>query len=275
MKTSSLITYLFFITFNSITMHAKQVETDNSYTFKDCIIVNEESTISKNNDLEKIKSWQAGEIVNKESILVYGKKNCFCQNSIDSKLFQRIYKKSYKENCTVPLKDLRYLKVLHVDLKSQIHLGELICHKDISQDLLDIFEALFDANYPIERMVLIDNYNAEDELSMRDNNTSCFNFRMISGTHTPSNHSTGRAIDINPLYNPYVRMKGGKTIYQPKTAKAYLNRKNHVPYMIKKGDLCYKLFKRHGFIWGGDWKSVKDFQHFEKKQVSTSNNFKE
>ena len=211
-----------------------------------------------------LTSWKAGEIVTQQQIDAFGIDKCFIQLPIDEILFKRIYKKSYKANCPIPINELRYLKVLHVDIDKNIRLGELICHQDISNDLLAIFKILFKACYPIERMVLIDDYNAEDEPSMQANNTSCFNFRNISGTNNLSNHSTGHAIDINPLYNPYVKNKKGKIIYQPKTAGKYINRLNNFPYKITKGDLCYKLFKKHGFKWGGEWKNVKDFQHFEK-----------
>lgn len=226
--------------------------------------ITQDKEISLENDLIKIRNWQAGEKVSAESVKVFGEENCFQQLPINDQIFKRIYKKSYKADCIVPKNDLRYLKILHFDLQDRICLGELICHKDISIDLITIFSALYKAHYPIERMVLIDTYNATDELSMRDNNTSCFNFRRISGTNVLSNHSTGHAIDINPLYNPYCKKKNGKSIYQPQTAKQYLNRQDNFPYKITKGDLCYKLFKEHGFVWGGDWNSVKDYQHFEK-----------
>lgn len=215
-------------------------------------------------DLEKLKNWLAGQTVSPLSIKQFGRAKCFEATHIDSLLFRRIYRKSYKENCSVPIEQLRYLKVLHYDIHGKIHLGELICHQDISQDLLEIFSELYDARYPIERMVLIDDFNAEDEASMQANNTSCFNFRKIAGSRTLSKHSTGHAVDINPLYNPYMKVRNGKTIFQPKTAKKYLERSETFPYKINKGDLCYRLFKKHGFKWGGDWKSVKDFQHFEK-----------
>lgn len=225
-------------------------------------ISSQEGTLDS--DLNKLNGWKAGEIICTESILQFGIDNCFQESLIDEKLFHRIYNKSYKADCTVAINDLRYLKVLHYDAHKQIHIGELICHKDISNDLLLIFKELFKASYPIERMVLIDNYNAEDEPSMQANNTTCFNFRKVAGTNTLSNHSTGHAIDINPLYNPYIKRRNGKIIFQPKTAKKYLNRSIDFPYKINKGDLCYQLFKKHGFTWGGEWKSVKDFQHFEK-----------
>lgn len=247
------------------------LQAKNSYADCTMNVINQQqpfeiiTTSTVDDDFKTLERWNAGKTVSAESIEKYGKKKCFSQHAITDKIFQRINKKSYKSNCTVPLKDLRYLQVLHYDINKRIHLGELICHKDISNDLLDIFEALFNARYPIERMLLIDHYNADDETSMRANNTSCFNFRKVAGTNIVSNHSTGHAIDINPLYNPYVKTRNGRTIYQPKNAKAYINRKDSFPYKIKKGDLCYLLFKKHGFTWGGDWKSAKDFQHFEKR----------
>ena len=189
----------------------------------------------------------------------------FYQKPIDEAIFSRIQGKSYKEGCTVPLSDLRYLKVMHHNGKGEVCQGELICHRSISDALLDIFRKLYEAKYPIERMVLVDEYGADDEASMADNNTSAFNFRFVSGTRSLSKHSLGMAIDINPFYNPYVRKRGGKLLVSPDGAEEYVDRNKSFPYKINRNDLCYKLFKAHGFTWGGDWKNSKDYQHFEKK----------
>jgi hypothetical protein len=114
-------------------------------------------------------------------------------------------------------------------------------------------------------MRLIDYWDADDERAMRANNSSSFNFRFISHTHTVSKHGRGLAVDINTLYNPYhKRLKNGKEVVEPATARPYLDRSKNHAYMIKKGDLCYRLFKAKGFRWGGDWKHSKDYQHFEK-----------
>ena len=188
----------------------------------------------------------------------------FCQQEITDSIFARIEGKSFKENCTTPRRDLRYLKVLHYNKEGEELEGELICHKDIADDLLAIFRELHCAKYPIERMVLIDEFDADDEASMRANNTSAFNFRPASGMYTLSKHSTGMAIDINPLYNPLVKHREGRTRVYPSTATPYIDRTQDFPYKIVKGDLCYRLFKKYGFSWGGDWKSSKDYQHFEK-----------
>ena len=189
----------------------------------------------------------------------------FSQQEITDSIFVRIEGKSFKKNCTTPREDLRYLKVLHYNKVGEELEGELICHKDIADDLLAIFKELHQAKYPIERIVLIDEYDADDEASMSANNTSAFNFRSASGMRTLSKHSTGMAIDINPLYNPLVKHREGRIRVYPSNATPYTDRAKDFPYKIVKGDLCYRLFKQHGFSWGGDWRSSKDYQHFEKR----------
>ena len=161
--------------------------------------------------------------------------------------------------------ELRYLRVLHYNKEGQELQGELVCHHSIADDLMDIFLELYKAKYPIERMVLVDEYDADDEASMNANNTSAFNFRRVSGGGNLSRHSEGMAVDINPLYNPLVRQRGDRVRVFPASAAPYIDRTKDFPYKIEKGDLCYRLFKQHGFTWGGDWKNSKDYQHFEKK----------
>lgn len=180
-----------------------------------------------------------------------------------SEIFTRIKGKSYKDNCTVPLSDLRYLHVLHVGFDGKSHEGEIICNKYIADDLLEIFEELYKAQYPIEKIRLVDEYDADDEKSMADNNSSSFNFRYISYTKKISKHGYGLAMDINTLYNPYVKTVKGKLSIEPANAAAYVDRSKDFPYKIDKEDLAYKLFTEHGFEWGGAWKNSKDYQHFE------------
>ena len=188
----------------------------------------------------------------------------FSRYEITDSLFNCMYGKSFKPNEVISRDDLCYLRVGHYNKEGKVLQGELVCHKDIADALLDIFRALFKARYPIERMVLIDEYNADDEASMRANNTSSFNFRRVQGSRTLSRHSLGMAIDINPRYNPYVRKRNEHVLVSPDNGKPYADRTKDFPYKIEKGDLCYRLFKKHGFSWGGDWKNSKDYQHFEK-----------
>ena len=190
--------------------------------------------------------------------------NGFKISKIDDKIFSRIKGKTFKDNCTLPIEDLRYLNLLHKDIKGNTLKGEMICNKYISEDLIDIFEKLYKENYPIEKIRLMDEYDADDETAMRDNNSSCFNFRFISHTTKVSKHGLGLAVDINTLYNPYHKIVNGKEIIEPATGKDYLDRNKDFPYKINENDLCYKLFVENGFIWGGNcWDDRKDYQHFE------------
>ena len=168
-------------------------------------------------------------------------------------------------DCTVPYEDLRYLNVLYCNFEGESTTGEIICNKAIAQDLVEIFYELYINDYPIEKIKLIDEYNADDDLSCADNNTSSFNYRVVGGTTNLSKHALGLAIDINPFYNPYVTYPNGVERISPPGSEPYANRNADLPYMIKKGDLCYNLFIQHGFTWGGEWKTLKDYQHFQKK----------
>lgn len=187
----------------------------------------------------------------------------FYMTEISDALFARMEGKTFKADCTLPREDLRYLHVLHVDEAGEVHEGEMVVNYHIAEDVLEILRKLYEAGYPIERMRLMDEYDADDETAMRDNNSSCFNFRFISHTTRVSKHGLGLAVDINTLYNPYTRVADGVRIVEPATGEAYLDREADFPYKITEGDLCWQLFAEHGFIWGGSWKNRKDYQHFE------------
>ena len=161
--------------------------------------------------------------------------------------------------------DLRYVHILHYDFEGNPAEGELICNKAIAQDLTEIFYELYCNEYQLEKVLLIDEYDGDDLASMEDNNTSCFNYRPVEGTSTLSKHALGLAIDINPYYNPYVAYnKDGSERVSPESAAIYADRSASFPYKIDENDLCYQLFKEHGFTWGGHWNSCKDYQHFQK-----------
>ena len=190
----------------------------------------------------------------------------FTQQQFPDRVFARMQGKSFLEGCNVSRSDLRYLRIKHYDLQGKVHEGEMICNKRIADDLIAIFKELYRQKYPIESVRLIDDFDADDDKSMRANNTSCFCYRRVEGYKKLSNHSMGMAVDINPLYNPlYKRYRDGKELVQPSNAKRYCDRKASFNYKIVKGDLLYRLFIKHGFEWGGDWHTKKDYQHFEKK----------
>ena len=174
---------------------------------------------------------------------------------------------SYPESgCTIAYEDLNYVGLLYIDFNGEEQIGELICNKAIAQDMVEIFYELYQNDYRIERIRLIDEYDGDDTLSMLDNNTSCFNYRVVDGTTNLSKHALGCAIDINPFYNPYVVFNKdgtGETYISPKGSEVYTDRSLDFPYKIDENDLCYKLFTEHGFTWGGNWNSCKDYQHFQ------------
>lgn len=212
-----------------------------------------------------LRQWKAGTVVSEQAVKAFGVDHCFSQVPLPDAVFARMQGRSYPSGCTVKRSELRYVRVLHYDLEGRIHIGELVCNRLIADDLVSIFKQLYLHRYPIERMMLIDNYAASDEQSMRSNNTSCFCYRTVKGQRTLSRHAEGRAIDINPLYNPYVKVyRNGKRKIQPSNAARYLDRDADFPYKITKQSLVYRLFIQHGFKWGGAWRSLKDYQHFEK-----------
>lgn len=191
----------------------------------------------------------------------------FYYEPLSENIKQRITGISYPETgCTVPYEDLNYVGLHYIDFNGEEQEGELICNKALAQDMVEIFYELYRNGYHIERIRLIDEYDGDDTLSMLDNNTSCFNYRVVDGTDNLSKHALGCAIDINPFYNPYVvfnRGENGETYISPKGSEIYADRSRDFPYKIDESDLCYKLFTEHGFTWGGNWNSCKDYQHFQ------------
>ena len=215
---------------------------------------------------ETLKDWKVYEKVTMKNVENFGFEKCFTVEEISDETFSRMKGRSYPENCSVKREDLRYLKLLHYDINGEIHLGEMVCNKAVAEDLINIFHELFTKKYPIEKIRLIDDYGADDEKSMSDNNSSCFCFRNVSGSNDLSLHALGMAIDINTRYNPYIRTySNGKTIIQPANGEPYCDRKKDFDYKIVPGDDCCKAFKKYGFLWGGDWGAYKDYQHFYKK----------
>lgn len=188
----------------------------------------------------------------------------FYISEIPDDIFAKMQGTSYKEDCTVPREDLRYVHVRHMGFDGEAKDGELVVNKAIADDVLAIFEELYKADYPIEKVRLVDEYDADDEASMSDNNSSAFNFRFISHTTRISKHGLGMAVDINTRYNPYVKTVDGKLSIEPANGADYVDRSKDFPHKIDHEDLCYKLFKEHGFTWGGDWTHSKDYQHFER-----------
>ena len=191
------------------------------------------------------------------------KEPVFSYSEISTDIKNKMLGSSMPKNEPISFDDLSYLKLTYYGFDEKTHIGEMIVNKDVAEEVVEIFKELYMEKYPIEKIKLIDEYNASDELSMKDNNSSSFCYRTVSGTDVISNHGKGVAIDINPLYNPHVNTSTNKV--SPDTAYDYVNRNTVVKGMIVKGDACYNAFIKRGWSWGGNWRNP-DYQHFEKNK---------
>ena len=158
--------------------------------------------------------------------------------------------------------ELRRVCVKYVDFGGAEQVGNIVCAREAARDIAEIFAGLFEARYPIEKIRYAHEYGGDDDLIMGDNATSAFNYRFVANTQTLSLHAKGLAIDINPLYNPYIQ----NGVVMPANAAPYADRSADFPHKITHGDLCFELFRKHGWLWGGDWTDDKDYQHFYKPE---------
>jgi hypothetical protein len=169
---------------------------------------------------------------------------------------------SWHRGCPVALDDLRYVRVAHWDADGNPAVGELLVNADVVDDLRVVFEQLWDVQFPIRRMQLVDDFGGDDFASIEADNTSAFNCRLRTGSSTEwSEHSYGRAIDINPIENPYVSTSG-RTAHAASTP--YLDRGDIRPGMIVAGDGVVEAFASVGWSWGGEWSPPIDYQHFSE-----------
>lgn len=232
----------------------------------------QQTTPGKRTDL---RGLEAGTIVEKATIGAQNLDVYFTSSELTEVQKEAMNGKSYIENPDISYDDLRYIKVLHYNFYHQIQVGELVVNQAIAEDCRQIFMELFQEEYEINSMYLIDRYYEKDQArngeqvdicSINDDNTSAFHYRKIAGTDVLSNHAYGMAIDINPLENPYVKEADlQQTVASPyQDYNTYKDRTTQRAHMISKDDVCYRIFKSHGFQWGGEWNGNKDYQHFEK-----------
>jgi poly-gamma-glutamate synthesis protein (capsule biosynthesis protein) len=142
----------------------------------------------------------------------------------------------------------------------------MIVHRDVAEEVVKIFGALYKAGYPIRRMRLVSDYGGSDFQSIEADNTSAFNCRRATGSKRFSRHAYGKAIDLNPLENPYIS-SSGRIAHRASLPYAKRTKKSALPYakaVIVQGDEVVKLFSAYGWKWGGAWKCIKDYQHFYK-----------
>jgi hypothetical protein len=148
--------------------------------------------------------------------------------------------------------------VEYYSFDEKLHRGQIVINKKVSKDIIEIFSLIKESHFPISKVIPAVKYNWDDEASMNDNNTVAFNYRKVKGSNVQSSHSYGMAIDINPLQNPHIK---GKTI-QPSSGKYDTKAKGT---LLRDSKIVNEFIKR-GWQWGGNWRSSKDYQHFEKKK---------
>jgi hypothetical protein len=166
---------------------------------------------------------------------------------------------SWRPGCPVSLDDLRLVSLAYIGFDGRAHRGRLIVNRDATRAIVGVFRSLYDARFPIRRMLPVDAYGGDDFRSIEADNTSAFNCRPATGSSTWSNHAYGRAIDVNPIENPYV--SGGTTSHR--ASVTYLDRRRVRPGMAVAGGVLVRAFAAHGWGWGGDWSgSTQDTQHF-------------
>ena len=178
---------------------------------------------------------------------------------IDADLRARMSGVSWHRGCPVGFAELRLLSVNHWGFDGRPRRGRLVVHRDAAAAMLRTMRALYRLRFPIRRMRLVDAYDADDRRSMAADNTSAFNCRFVAGTGVWSEHAYGRALDLNPLENPYVTSSG---YVSPPGGAPYADRSDHAKGMVHRNGPVVAAFAAAGWEWGGNWPWPKDYQHF-------------
>jgi hypothetical protein len=166
---------------------------------------------------------------------------------------------SWQPGCPVALADLRTITLTYWGFDNVAHLGTLVVHRRQATRMVKVFRRLYDARFPIEQMLPIEAFAGDDDASTKANNTSGFNCRKVAGSKSWSQHAWGAAVDINPLQNPYVDAHGA--VLDP-AAEVFVDRTRTDAGIITRRGVVVKAFAAQGWRWGGNWRSIKDYQHF-------------
>jgi hypothetical protein len=165
---------------------------------------------------------------------------------------------SYRPGCPLGPSQLRAIRMRHWGFDGKRHTGVLVVHASVVEQVVSVFRKLYAARFPVRRMLGVEIYKGSDDRSMAADNTSGFNCRRVGTSGSWSEHAYGKAIDINPVENPYVY--GGHV--SPPAGKAFLDRSRRRPGMIVGSGTVVRAFDEAGWGWGGRWRSIKDYQHF-------------
>jgi hypothetical protein len=183
----------------------------------------------------------------------------FTARPLDAEVRARVVGVSWRPGCPVGLDDLRYVRLSFIGFDGRSHRGELVVHRDAVAAVRGAFSSLYAERFPIRRMRLVDDYRGSDFASIEADNTSAFNCRRTTGASSWSQHAYGRAIDVNPIENPYVAADGSTA---HRASRPFLNRARHRAGMAWAGGPLVQAFAGVGWSWGGAWSGPIDYQHF-------------
>ena len=178
---------------------------------------------------------------------------------LDAQARARMTGVSWHRGCPVGLNQLRLLTVEHWGFDGDVHRGRLVVNRDVAAGMLSAMRSLYRLHFPIRQMRLVDAYGADDHRSMDADNTSAFNCRFVAGTSRWSEHAYGRAIDVNPIENPYVTEYG---YVSPPAGARFADRSQRAKGLVHRGGPVVNAFAAAGWKWGGNWAWPKDYQHF-------------
>ena len=164
----------------------------------------------------------------------------------------------WRKGCPVGLDDLRAVRVAHRTFGGGEATGTLVVHEDVAPAVARIFRSLYRDGVPVRKIEPIEKYKGSDFDSIEADNTSAFNCRKATGSGRWSNHAYGKAIDINPIENPWV--EPGGVVYH--TASRPFVKRTPRPGVAVEGGALVRAFDREGWKWGGRWSGTKDYQHF-------------
>lgn len=167
---------------------------------------------------------------------------------------------SWRAGCPVGPDQLRAVNLSYVGYDGVAHTGRLIVDAAQAERMVAVFGDLYAARFPVQSVEPVDRYGGDDQASMRANNTSVFNCRYVAGTTKWSEHAYGRAVDLNPLVNPYVQ----GTAVDPPEGAPYADRSRTDQGMTHADDVAVRAFAAQGWVWGGTWSGSKDYQHFSR-----------
>lgn len=159
--------------------------------------------------------------------------------------------------------NLCLLEVCYFSFDGKLHQGQLVVHKKLRRDLLDIFTLIRNTGFKVARVIPMVKYGWSDDLSMADNNTSAFNYRFVAGTQRLSLHAAGQAVDINPFRNPVFYKDG---VSAPPGASYDLTADG----TLYGESPIVQAFQSKGWRWGGNFESVRDYHHFERVPLDVS-----